>query len=181
MTATSKALLLILGSALTVFAQGPFSPCDVNQDGFINVADVKYIVNEVLGVIPAAHDINQDGAVNALDVQVIIEAARGYGCRAVAVTLVNPNTGLQGQQNESVSVTGLQTHWVQGTATASLGASDDGEPKTISFASPLRSFSGDFTYGVPLTIEALNASDKPIASAVTAFPNNEALSGPRRR
>ena len=39
-----------------------------------------------------------------------------------ALTQVNPNTGLQGQQNESVTLTGQLTHWVQGTTTASFGA-----------------------------------------------------------
>ncbi|HXN52696.1 MAG TPA: RHS repeat-associated core domain-containing protein [Candidatus Acidoferrum sp.] len=35
---------------------------------------------------------------------------------------VNPNTGQQGQTNESVNLTGQFTHWVQGTSTASFGA-----------------------------------------------------------
>src|SRR5207247_147104 len=38
------------------------------------------------------------------------------------ITEVSPNTGLQGQQNESVAITGQFTHWVQGTTTASFGA-----------------------------------------------------------
>src|SRR5258708_26346694 len=39
----------------------------------------------------------------------------------VLMTL-NPNTGQQGQQNESVNLTGVSTHWVQGATTASFGA-----------------------------------------------------------
>jgi hypothetical protein len=35
---------------------------------------------------------------------------------------VNPPTGLVGQQNLSVTLTGQFTHWVQGTTTASFGA-----------------------------------------------------------
>src|SRR5204863_120913 len=38
------------------------------------------------------------------------------------LTTVNPNTGQQGQTNESVSLTGQFTHWVQGTSVASFGA-----------------------------------------------------------
>ena len=38
-----------------------------------------------------------------------------------ALTLVTPNTGRQGQQNESVAITGQYTHFVQGTTTASFG------------------------------------------------------------
>jgi len=34
------------------------------------------------------------------------------------VAQVNPNTGLQGQQNESLTITGMFTHWVQNTTTA---------------------------------------------------------------
>jgi hypothetical protein len=41
---------------------------------------------------------------------------------AQILTTVNPNTGQQGQLNESVSLTGQSTHWVQGTTTASFGA-----------------------------------------------------------
>src|SRR5260370_48775 len=34
------------------------------------------------------------------------------------ITQVNPNTGLLGQQNESLTITGMFTHWVQNTTTA---------------------------------------------------------------
>jgi RHS repeat-associated protein len=39
-----------------------------------------------------------------------------------AITQISPNTGQQGQQNLSVTITGLLTHFVQGTTTASFGA-----------------------------------------------------------
>ncbi len=38
------------------------------------------------------------------------------------VLSLNPGGGQQGQQNLSVAITGLSTHWVQGTTTASFGA-----------------------------------------------------------
>src|SRR6202030_3994260 len=38
------------------------------------------------------------------------------------LTIVNPNTGQQGQQNEQVNLTGQFTHWVQGSSTPSFGA-----------------------------------------------------------
>ena len=41
---------------------------------------------------------------------------------APVITSVTPNTGQQGQQNESVVLTGQLTHWTQGTTTASFGA-----------------------------------------------------------
>jgi hypothetical protein len=48
---------------------------------------------------------------------------------------------------------------------------------TISFSSPVQSVSGYFTYSVPVTIQAFDASNKLVASATSRFSNNEALSG----
>jgi hypothetical protein len=56
------------------------SPCDINIDGFTNVADVQLIINEALGVTIGIHDLNHDGAVNVADVQKVINAALGLGC-----------------------------------------------------------------------------------------------------
>lgn len=56
-------------------------------------------------------------------------------------------------------------------------AADHGGPMSITFAAPVQSFSGYFTYSVPLTLQAFNSSNSPIASAVSQFSNNEALSG----
>jgi len=36
------------------------------------------------------------------------------------ITMVSPNTGLQAQQNESLTITGMFTHWVQNTTTATF-------------------------------------------------------------
>ncbi len=62
----------------------------------------------------------------------VVTLNNGFSVTAAApvLTLVNPNTGQQGQQNLSVSITGQNTHFVQGTTTASFGAG-------ITFASPL--------------------------------------------
>jgi len=56
-------------------------------------------------------------------------------------------------------------------------ASDNAGPITITFASPVESVSGYFTYSVPLTIQAFDASNNLLASAVSRFSSNEALSG----
>ena len=64
---------------LTVSA---FGPCDVNQDGKTDVADVQAVIDEALGVVPAVHDLNKDGSVNVLDIQIAINAALGLGCAA---------------------------------------------------------------------------------------------------
>lgn len=50
--------------------------------------------------------------------------------------------------------------------------SDDGGPIQIVFASPVLSFSGYFTYVVPLTVEAFDASDTPVALALSLFAAN---------
>jgi hypothetical protein len=56
-------------------------------------------------------------------------------------------------------------------------ASDNGGPVTITFSSPVESVSGYFTYGVSLTIQAFDGSNNLLASAVSRFSSNEALSG----
>ncbi len=54
--------------------------CDIGHFGTTNVADVQLIINEALGVSPAADDLNGDGTVNVADVQIVINAALGLGC-----------------------------------------------------------------------------------------------------
>lgn len=56
-------------------------------------------------------------------------------------------------------------------------AFDDGGPISIAFASPILSFGGYFTYVEPLTLAAFDSASSQIASASSAFSNNEALSG----
>jgi len=56
-------------------------------------------------------------------------------------------------------------------------ASDYGGPMSVSFAAPVMRFAGYFTYAWPLTLIAFDALDNPVASAVSAFWSNLALSG----
>jgi fermentation-respiration switch protein FrsA (DUF1100 family) len=56
-------------------------------------------------------------------------------------------------------------------------ASDNNGPMTLTFASTILSFAGYFTYAEPLTLDAFSATDALVASAASAFSNNEALSG----
>ena len=56
------------------------SPCDVNQDGLTNVADVQKTIDEALGALPAVNDLNLDGVVNVVDIQIVINASLGQGC-----------------------------------------------------------------------------------------------------
>src|ERR1035441_2791085 len=62
-----------------------YSSCDVNRDGITNVADVQDIINQALGLSPAAaSDLNGDGVVNAVDIQFVINASLNLGCAAVS-------------------------------------------------------------------------------------------------
>lgn len=55
--------------------------------------------------------------------------------------------------------------------------SEDGGPISISFATPIQSFSGYFTYAEPLILNAFDSSNTLVASISSVFSNNEALSG----
>jgi hypothetical protein len=56
-------------------------------------------------------------------------------------------------------------------------ASDNGGPMSIVFSSGINSFSGYFTYGVALTVQAFDSSNHLLTSLASAFSNNEKLSG----
>jgi hypothetical protein len=56
-------------------------------------------------------------------------------------------------------------------------AFDDGGPISISFASPVLSFGGYFTYAEPLTLAAFDSTSAQVATAVSLFSNNDALFG----
>jgi hypothetical protein len=56
-------------------------------------------------------------------------------------------------------------------------ASDNGGPITITFSPAVTSFSGYFTYALPLTLSAFNSSNAQVGTVSSHFSNNEALSG----
>jgi hypothetical protein len=53
-------------------------------------------------------------------------------------------------------------------------ASDNGGPITISFSSPLHSFTGYFTHSVPLTVQAMGSSNNLLASSTSEFSGSQA-------
>jgi hypothetical protein len=67
-------------SATSTFTTYAGSPCDVNQDGIVNVVDIQRMINEVMNLWPPIDDVTHDGAVNAADVQKVIGGALGNGC-----------------------------------------------------------------------------------------------------
>ncbi|MBZ5593077.1 MAG: hypothetical protein LAP39_12620 [Acidobacteriia bacterium] len=58
------------------------SPCDVNKDGAVNIADVQMMVNEALGVLTCSSDLDGSGKCDIADVQRVITAALGGTCNA---------------------------------------------------------------------------------------------------
>ena len=56
-------------------------------------------------------------------------------------------------------------------------ASDYGGPMSIAFDTSVLSFGGYFTYAEPLTLTAFDSLSHQVASATSAYSNNEALSG----
>lgn len=54
---------------------------------------------------------------------------------------------------------------------------DNNGPISLSFTSPIQSFTGHFTYSVPVTLQAFDASNNLVDSTASRFANNEALSG----
>jgi hypothetical protein len=54
---------------------------------------------------------------------------------------------------------------------------DDGGPLSILFANPVSAFSGYFTYFAPLTLQAFDTSNSPLAPVLSAFAGNYGSSG----
>jgi hypothetical protein len=82
MTTTCAALTLLLGMATIVSGREvpSSSPCDVDQDGSITVADVQQVIKEALGEAPPMDDLSGDKAVSAVDAEIVIAGALGLGC-----------------------------------------------------------------------------------------------------
>jgi len=106
---------------------GAVNDIEFRPDGYL------YVVSEnTAGTdsppYPARQILRYDATTGAF-VGVFIPAGSGGPNRpttltfapAPAIIQANPNAGQQGQSNESVTITGQLTHWVQGTTTASFG------------------------------------------------------------
>src|SRR5438094_6169483 len=58
------------------------SPCDLNGDVLVNVADVQMAINQALGVSACTADLDSDGECDIVEVQRVINAALGMGCNS---------------------------------------------------------------------------------------------------
>lgn len=66
--------------ALPVTAQASFSPCDLNQDGVVNAADVQSVIDMTLRSVPCTANIGGANVCNVAIVQRVIDAALGGAC-----------------------------------------------------------------------------------------------------
>ena len=62
------------------------SPCDLNKDGVVNIADVQMMVNEVLGTVPCTVNLDGTGKCDVADVQRVITAALGGTCNTASAS-----------------------------------------------------------------------------------------------
>jgi hypothetical protein len=82
---TIRTVSLWVGLSLLSFpALATTSPCDLNQDGKVNAADVQLAVNMTLGLIPCTANIGGAGVCNVAIVQRVINAAMGQACNTSA-------------------------------------------------------------------------------------------------
>jgi len=87
-------LLLVVAANASVALGQTSSPCDVNENGRTNIADIQMVIDGALGARNTATDLNNDGTVNVTDVQITIDAVLGLGCGAngaatYSLTVVN--------------------------------------------------------------------------------------------
>jgi hypothetical protein len=54
--------------------------CTVTGDRLTSVSDVRFMINEALGIGSPISDLNHDSVVNLVDVQIVINASLGLGC-----------------------------------------------------------------------------------------------------
>lgn len=79
----------------TVGLSSTAMPCDVNQDGSVNVVDVQLIINEALGVTSCT-STSIAGSCDVTAVQRVINAALGQPCNATVSTSGGGSAGLVG-------------------------------------------------------------------------------------
>src|SRR5579862_2697094 len=77
---------LLLALIPGLLAQSSTSPCDLNGDGSVNVADVQLAVNEALGLSSCTMNLDGTGTCDIADVQRVIAAALGGACNATGST-----------------------------------------------------------------------------------------------
>jgi hypothetical protein len=114
----NSSVVMFTGAGITVGPPSAATPLSLTVP--ITIADSAPLGLQALQVVTGGETVSVANAFAVLAGTPII-------------LTVAPNTGQQGQQNESVSITGRFTHWANGTTVASFGA---GISASVSVTSP---------------------------------------------
>lgn len=121
-----RKLGLLIAVVPTLVAQAATSPCDLNGDGVVNVADVQIAINEVLGLAPCTMNLDGTGVCDVADVQRVIAAALGGPCvvtppTSSTITLPVEVMGQSGTTSSvSFNIPSSSASLLSGTQTLSL-------------------------------------------------------------
>jgi cytochrome c553 len=121
-----RKLGLLIAVVPTLVAQSSSSPCDLNGDGVVNVADVQLAVNEALGMSACTMNLDGTGSCDIADVQRIIAAALGGTCQVTGqassnITLPIEVMGSAGTTNSATfNIPSSSSSLLGGTQTLSL-------------------------------------------------------------
>jgi hypothetical protein len=73
------------GSLLSPTASDPTTitplACNVTSDQTTSAADVRMLIKQALGTVPATFQFTTSGIISVADVQVVTNAAMGNGCQ----------------------------------------------------------------------------------------------------
>jgi len=95
-------ILALVAGLSSVSAWAQVSPCDLNADGVVNIADVQLAVNMSVGAASCTANIMGAGICNVVVVQRVVNAALGQACvigsgHSASLTWVaSPSTGVVG-------------------------------------------------------------------------------------
>ncbi len=67
--------------AWRLMASATGSPCDLNNDGVVNVLDVQLMVSQAIGTAPCTNKLDGGTSCDVIDVQRVVNAALGEACR----------------------------------------------------------------------------------------------------
>lgn len=150
-----KAFLVFPSVGLLYFAtvaRAQTNPCDLNQDGTVNVADVQLAINMSLGQTVCSANIYGTGVCNVVVVQRVTNAALGGAC--VTGTTVPHSVSLSWTASGSANVVGYNIY--RGTTS--------GGPYTKLTASPVA--------GLAYTDTSVQAGQTYYYVATTVDSNN---------
>ena len=107
-----RAFLAVLTAGLSLAstcAWAQISPCDLNQDGKVDLLDTQLATNMALGLSPCTAVVYGAGVCNIIVVQRVVNAALGGAC--ITGTAANPHsTSLSWTASTSSNVAGYNVY-----------------------------------------------------------------------